>query len=78
MFEIVINELIGSNKFSDESINNLLVEFVISYTYNEDHYSLIHKWFLNNKITDLKGNEILNIKLSLKNKHGIVRKIYAS
>lgn len=74
-----IVKVLQEGKFKDsKSTTELFVTTAIGFAGSESASNLILKWFMSGEYTDLSGAQLPNVEMTMKQKHSIVQKIYAS
>jgi len=78
MFILILDELLASGFIKDEVTNHFIVETLISFARNEEHYDLLVKWFQQDAISTTTGKKLDTIKFSTKHKHEAMKRIWSS
>ena len=45
MFVLILDQVLASGSIKDDVTNHFIVETLITYARNEEHYDLLVKWF---------------------------------
>ena len=73
LFETVLELLSVSDVIKDDQTKHLVIEFLIQSVRNEDHYSLMIKWFEDGTVSTPSGKQLEHLgKLSQKHLHGVM------
>mmetsp|Transcript_9866 Transcript_9866/g.16592 ORF Transcript_9866/g.16592 Transcript_9866/m.16592 type:complete len:782 (-) Transcript_9866:41-2386(-) len=78
IFEIILDNILTSGSIEDNSTKHLLLEAMLTSARNEDHYLLLVKWLKEGAIFNTKGKKLEEVEISLKHKHSILQRVYAS
>jgi len=78
IFELLIDGILSSGTIKGESTQHLIFDSALISARNEAHLKLLVDWYESGKVANTKGKEIQGFTLSLKQKHSMIRRIWAS
>ena len=78
LFDLILNNILSGSAVLDTTTKTLLFDGLMSHCRNEDHYAMLIDWFTKGKVINSAGVSLDAIEITLKNKHSIVKKIWAS
>ena len=70
--------LLASGNIPKGSTQHLLLESTINFAKTDLDIDVVNKWYQNDVVSDLAGNELRDVEISNKHRHSMVRRIYSS
>lgn len=78
IFELILDNILTSGSIQDNSTKHLVFDALLSSARNEDHIEMLVKWYKEGVVYNTKGTKLDSMEISLKHKHTIVQRIWAS
>jgi len=78
IFELILDSILTGGSIKDNSTRHTVLEAMLPRARNENHITLLIKWFTENKVSNSAGKILEDVELSLKHKHSIMERIWAS
>lgn len=78
IFELILDNILNSGSIKDNSTKHLVFDALLTSARNEDHIEMLVKWYKEGVVYNTKGTKLDSVEISLKHKHTIVQRIWAS
>ena len=78
IFELILDNILTSGSIKDNATRHVVLEAMLSSARNEDHISMLIKWFMDGAVYNTAGKKLQEVEISLKHKHTIMERIWSS
>jgi hypothetical protein len=78
IFELILDNILTSGSIKDNATRHVVLEAMLSSARNEDHISMLIKWFVDGAVYNTAGKKLEEVEISLKHKHTIMERIWSS
>jgi hypothetical protein len=78
LFDAIMDGILTKDVIQEENTMHFVVESLIKFAANEDHYTLLVKWLENNAIYTGTGQLVDRVEFSKKHKHEAMKRVWSS